>query len=373
MFSRYSLDRSERSSGKILFRILVVLALIAYCLFAPRQLEEIPGFRLVWSTDVVQGTPLMNSDDAAVPGSEADVPEWIPFVTEDEFGYLSGDGRLLYRETILFDVAVSDSSFVNYSRMGESLVARTPRDHYFYGVNADGYPVYREGELFLISHDRMSIIAVGEAGDRAYRLDFPSIVTSFDYSSGIVAVGLLDGSVELFSSEGKSIDTLKPQEKNRPVYGVAISRRGTFISCIWGDEPQHTSVYRVKEEDFREVERFTEDEVMVRETLVRFSADEKLLFYERQGAVAVVDLTRMERRHIPVRGRIFDLYSEGKGHPLFVAGNGTGVGFISVFDDRGELLTEERLPAGVTYFYPHGNGIVCTAGGRAFFINGEWI
>jgi len=322
-------------------------------------MEEVPSLSRTWSVDV-------ETAELSQQGSA----RWLPFIGEDFFGYLSPEGDLLYREEVLFHVAVSEGEHVNYSRMGESLVSKRPSEDYLYRIDGDGYPVYRDGNLFLISHDRMSLMAVGDSGDELFRIDFSSIVTSFDTGPGYMMVGLLNGKTEIFDLSGAHISTLQIEESSRPVYGVAVSADGSYAAVLWGGGPQHLSLYRSGEDTMEETARFSREKPILWEGLLRFSRDGKLLFYETTDGVSVVDIHASSERQIHFSGNLFEVYSSGKGDAVFVAGNREKQGFLHVYTETGRTVAKERLSTAINHVYPYGSGIVCTSGGVAMRIEG---
>ena len=362
MFYSSSYERKGREgrAGRILFTLLLLMALGAYMIFATRHMDEVPSLTRSWAVQV---------GSSELSDRESD--RWLPFIGEEYFGYLSPRGDVLYREEILFHVAVSEGEHVNYSRMGESLVSKRPAEDYFYRIDGDGYPVYRNGNLFLVSHDRMSIMAVGDSGERLFQLDFPSIVTSFDTGPRFMVVGLLNGRTEVFDLSGAHLSTLQIEDSNRPVYGVAVSANGSYMAVLWGDGPQHLSLYRNGENTMEEVARFSREEAILWEGLLRFSRDEQLLLYESTEGISVIDIEAASQRHIRFPGSVFDLHSEGRGGPIFVAGNSEKKGFIRMYTESGRMVAQERLSTPIRHVYPYGEGFICTSDGVAMRVEGK--
>ncbi|GAH58254.1 unnamed protein product [marine sediment metagenome] len=87
------------------------------------------------------------------PGPEDRPFSW--FRAGRQFGYFSLAGELHYIDRILYDVALSDSGFINFARISENIVFRDPNGDFQYGFKNYGYPVLdREGKrLFSVSTD----------------------------------------------------------------------------------------------------------------------------------------------------------------------------------------------------------------------------
>lgn len=369
--SSYYRNRKKDKKHKTLFRVLLILALFAYLALMPRPVREVPAFRQMWATDIGGGAEAGMEEAEKSLSSAA---ETIPFAGETHFGYLSESGSLLLQKKIRYRIAMGEDSYINYSRMGDSLSAEMPKAGLVYRIHAEGYPVYRNGGLFVLSHDSMSIIAAGKDGQQKYRLDFSTMITDFDAGSGLVAAGLLNGKAEVFSAEnGEHITALEPQEDNRPVYGLAISPDGTYVSLLWGDGPQHMSLYRREKQSFREVQRFSGEEAIRWEGFVSFSEDETMLFYETPSGCSIVDLSNMEAHGVSISGTLYDVMAKGKGHPIYLVENTREGGRLHVLTEDGERIAGGKFSDEVTFLVREKEGVVCTSGGKVVYINGRWM
>ncbi len=355
---------AEKKSGKTLLTILVVILLPVYLLLAPSRIEESYGFRRVWTVNLHE----VSAEGGAV--SKSETGHVFPFVGSRFFGYLDEEGRVLFREEILFDVAVSQDSFINYSRMGESLVYRSPNESFFYRIDGEGYPVYRRNRLFLLSHDRMSIISIAPGGESRFRLDFPSLITSLDAGPKTIAVGLLNGTAAIHDLDGKRITVLQPTEDKRPVYAVALSPKGSYVALVRGYGPQQLTVFRKKSGEVKELKRWSTEEAILREVLLRFSDDERLLFREKANGIERIDLAKMEAKHIPFKAGLFDIHAKGLGHPILIVGNDAARGRILLCDDEGEIITDEMVRGGIPFSAALENDFLITAEDKAVRIEG---
>jgi len=370
--STYERHDGNGSLGSILFRVLLILLLIAYLVLAPRPLDENPTVHRIWTR---------NTLEEEAEGLEG--RRWIPFVGEKHFGYLSEEGELLYREETLFHVAITEAAHVNYSRMGQTLLEKRPIEEYFFRIEGNGYPVYRNGLLYLISHDRMSLSRVGESGEVLYRLDFASLITSFDAGDDSLVVGLLNGRSEVFAPDGAHRETLQAQEDGGPVYSVAVSPQGDYTAVQWGAGPQYLSIFSKKGEVLEEVERFSRERPILWEGLIRFSTDQRLLFCETVDGLSIIDIEAEEETGLRIEGSLFDVYSEGIGAPLYVTGNSLRrastdgkaeeLGFLHIYTVEGAVVTKEWFDASISSLFPLDGGIVCATGDTVLFLKGGGV
>ncbi|MFO7848384.1 MAG: hypothetical protein R6V67_00365, partial [Spirochaetia bacterium] len=348
-------------------RLFFLIALLAYLLTAPRHIERVPFFSRIWSTDIT-GTEVEDSSEV--------YSTWIPFLGESELGYLSPEGKVVYREELQHYAAMSEGAHVNYTKEGETPGLYRARQESLVEIEPEGYPVFRNGSLYLLSGDRMSIISIDESGKERFRLDFASLITGFDVGRDLMVVGLLNGKAELFTIEGERRAGLKPQEERRPVYGAAVSPSEDTVSLVWGDDPQYVSLFETDREKLSEGEepaergRITRDQAVLTETLMRFSSDGNFLFYETASGCAILDIQDMEEVELDFSGSVFDFTSRGGEAPLYVLGNKEEEGFIRIYNKSGSLITAETIPGRITHFYPYGTGGVYTSEGRSVFIEG---
>ncbi|MFP4179145.1 MAG: hypothetical protein ACLFSA_03750, partial [Spirochaetaceae bacterium] len=362
-----NLEKYRRKRKVFAFRLFILFALLAYLLFAPSSIEKVPVFSRIWSEDITE---------SGVEDSVEGYSSWLPFLGESELGYLSPEGKLLYREELLFHAAVDEGTHVNYTRTGETPGVYRAKEDSLVDIEPEGFPVFRDRSLYLVSPDRMSIISIDENGKEKFRFDFSSLITGFDVRSDLMVIGLLNGKAELFSREGERRAVLTPRKNSRPVYGAAVSPGGDKVSLLWGDGPQYVSIFDVDAQELSEGEapaergRVTRDKAVLSEALMRFSGDGTLLYYETPSGCAVLDIAELEEREIPFSGSLFDITSKGRGAPLYVLGNREEEGFIRVYSQTGTPITSETLQGRLSYFYPYGSGGVYTAGGTAVFFEG---
>ena len=92
----------------------VIPLLAAYILLAPTVIQKELTFKPQWITDLTR----------AAIASAAESPESYPFRLGRLFGYISGEGELIYAEQALYNAAIGDDFFLNYSNVPNNLIAR---------------------------------------------------------------------------------------------------------------------------------------------------------------------------------------------------------------------------------------------------------
>jgi hypothetical protein len=342
----------KRKGGRFLGRFILLLLIIGYLLAAMIPVPEQPKVVREWSVSLAEEKTSGVAETTGGGNGDRNETEWIPFRTSKRFGYVSPQGEILFLETVLDGAAVSSTGFINYSRMGEALVMRVPREQYMYTITGGGLPFFRGGKLWLLENDATGIAAIGETGDRRFSLQFGTVITSLDAGGGITAAGLLDGTLHVFDTEGTLLWKQGSDDgENGVVYGVAVSPDGTRIAVVRGLDPQRVVLYSVAEgEMVKEYEgRF--EQALRREVYTAFSAGGELLFAETSEGAWFRSLASQRERKIRTEGMITDYLLPSSQSPLFIGTAGQSGGTLSMLSVSDGLYARERYPSPVTMLY----------------------
>jgi hypothetical protein len=328
--------------------MIMLVLIIAYLLAAMHRVPEQVKPVREWSQSL--------SSSAVASASERE--ERIPFFTHEQYGYVSPEGELLLRGEVLDGVAVDRSGYINYSRFDEALVKRGPRGEHLYTIQGGGIPFFRKGRLWLLAGDATGITAVAASGERLYHLDFGTVITSLDSGTDVTAVGLLDGTVQLFDASGRLMWKLGEGEAVRgTVYGVAVSPEDARVAYVHGLRPQRISLYSISPNG--PVKEFERDFSGSRrsELLTAFGQDGRLLMSERDGGVWLRNLRSGVQRRVSLPGELIDYHLPGAEDPLFLASNEGGQGVLTICSVEGGVYSSERFPAEIAMLQGGPEGI----------------
>ncbi len=321
----------EETGKKNLWIVLIVLAgIIYFFVFAvplPKELVFSPTWSLKLSGPRPEGTaaaavssipgdaartqkPAADAAKAAVKapaqeiapfvrGEAAGAAGLIPFNFGKLFGYFSRDGKLGFSQGLPFGLALSRKAYIAYDQIPESLVLKTPDGTDKLKIDETGYPFYSGERLFVMKPGQSGVIELGSDGKPLWERDFPSIITAFDASANLVAIGLLDGNLIGIGNKGEELIKFAPGGSRIPgIYGCAVSPDGELVAAVSGLDQQRlvilerrTSAYRVTfhkwfNSDFR------------RPVHMGFTADGRYLVYEEPDGFGVYSRSARTEKHV---------------------------------------------------------------------------
>jgi hypothetical protein len=230
------------------------------------------------------------------------------FRAGDQFGFVDGEGRVLFHDAIDFSIALSDSGFINYSSIQEGeqgLVYRNYMGDLKSSFQLPGYPVLgANGErLLLVKTDATGVTDVAIDGGVEWSASFASVVTAIAMTDHHTLVGLLSGNLKLFDHEGRSIYGISFRStKSETIYGCAIANHARELAVVCGTTPQRLVLIRKGGSSFEKPASRDLSSDFRRPVFIEFSEDGKLIFIEGKGKVLVADTDSLSLNEIPVSG-----------------------------------------------------------------------
>jgi hypothetical protein len=289
---------------------------------------------------VVQPVKKFNLHDEIESGaaySNTDETTW--FRIGDTFGFIDKRSNLLYKSTIDYDIALSNTGFIKYSSIQEGdqgFVYCNVRGEVRSSLRYPGYPILsRDGKrIFVIKTDGTGLREVSQDGDQQWIVSFASIITSLSVRDEFALLGLLGGSVKLYNREGKCLySVMLKDSKTESVYGCALSKNENEIAAVYGVQPQRIVIVKMGSSSLGKPESKDTDTDFRKPVYIEFSDDGELLFVEGEGKVIVMDTESLSLRTIPVTGTFQSMsLADGASHAVVVT-----------------RLTGERIPSAGIY------------------------
>jgi len=251
-----------------------------------------------------------NLEQETTPSDILSEEELYSFKTGNFFGYLDKNGNVLFKDTVLYNVALSDYGFINYSSIqneNQTLVFMNPGGNYIQSFNLPGYPFFSDNgkRLFIIKIDATGFREVAYDGDEIWSAGFASIITSFSANEEYVVVGLLNGMIKVFSRSGECIYSYLSDESRLSVmYGTAISRNSRTITALSGIDPQNLLVFRkgsmnynnpVKKEIIQEIRRAG---------YIDYTYKDKYLLFESGDGMNAMDMRSLHINILPEQNKL---------------------------------------------------------------------
>ncbi len=310
------MNAKRNSPFKLILAALSVI--VAYFLLFPYPMgrETVPA----------QGWALETGGQPADAAELREEGTAAPFRLGNEFGYVSGDGRLLYRANPLFQVALTDAGFINFARMGSTWFFQNTRGERVFSFSGSGYPLLGPGarRIFTVSADLTGMREYDANGEPLWSRDFPSLITCLSVRPDHLLVGLLDGSLELVGGKGEKLADCAPGGSRIPVIlGCAVSEDGRRFAAVSGVDGQLLVVWEKKGPDYREAARIPLDSDFRREARMEFSPDGSYLIVEGPSSANLYDSSSRRMSSVPLSGSLEGFAFLRDGACAFIAGAGS--------------------------------------------------
>lgn len=333
---------------------LIIPLLAAYILLAATDIKKELVFKPGWVADLTRTGYENTSNESSI----------FPFRLGELFGYMDTEGKLIYADRILHNAALGENWFLNHSNSPGNLIARDTAGSILFNIEAAGYPVIREGRLFIISPEGNGISEWDREGNKLWERWFGSIITSFDLSASHLLVGMLKGVVELIDQEGKTLVEYIPENSRiAAVYGCAVSDSGDRFAVLSGIGPQRLTVLERREDDYKIVISTIMDTEFRRTVYLSFNG--KYLFIEGNNRILFLDPTKKWVRSIPIAGRLHSLTVQQESGLFFIVSEDRGSSRFQIGMLPGYVLYETVLP---------GTGVFSRETADSFFLgNGYTI
>jgi hypothetical protein len=242
-----------------------------------------------------------------------------------QFGFVRLDGELLHTGELHFGVALSETGFISYPRVGDNFIFQDPRGRLLFVASGYGYPVLdSSGErLYSISTDLTELKRLDRDGEALWSAGFFSPITALSLHLEECAVGLLDGTLKLFDREGRITQEYAPEGSRLPVIlGTALNEG--HLAVLSGIDPQRLSILERRNGTFVAAAAFDTGSDLRREARLAYTADGRFLAYELEGGLGLVELKRMHRAELKLAGRL--LAVDGGPHGMLAVGARAGEG-----------------------------------------------
>ncbi|MDR0389399.1 MAG: WD40 repeat domain-containing protein [Spirochaetaceae bacterium] len=262
---------------------------------------------------------------AAEPGIVDKIPSagsgrLIPFRLGQHFGYVDSAGRFTVNRIQENYISLSPGAWTEYPQLPEVLDIRNPRDETMQTVpSPSGYPVFLDGDLYLMGGDQVSLKALDGEGNDTWTYFFGAPLTGIDAAAGAILAGLLDGTIELISSEGVLLYTFEPGGSRIPcIYGCAISEDASKIALISGLDEQRFLFLEKSGDTYRVAYHESLGEGFRRPVQLYFIDSGRRAVFERPGGLGIFDTVQRKSVTLPLRGNVYAIDNQGGGDFLFV-------------------------------------------------------
>jgi hypothetical protein len=348
--SRVASSVRKKRPVRVLFAAL--LFIVFYFILFPYPLGHELVVRPRWAI------PVPTAPGAAQDGTRG-TP--APFQLGDFFGYVKGDGTVLYAGATPYRVALSASGFVTYTRLGTDWILQDPSGRRVTTFSGNGYPFLGpEGSrLFNVKSDLSGIIELDHGGAVLWERDFPTMMTTASLRGDLLFVGLLNGSLELLDGRGRPVFELSPGGSRIPVVvGDAVAPDGSLLAAVTGIGPQYLTVLRRQvpaagQESAKKARSTSYSPIAVlglpsefrREIRISFSPDSRFLVLEGTSGPGFFDPAAGSLRWLRLRGTLAGTAWPGGGRLAALACRDGGQAELAIEPPSGVVVYREQFPA----------------------------
>ena len=341
---------------RFLAAVVILLIIVLYILFFPVSIHKEIYLKPVWVQDV--------QSPRAAEAATTEGP-MLSFTLGDHiYGYIDERGEFHYLNQSQYRVAISDRLFADYSRISDNVIFRKPNGHIHMNIESSGYPFFLRDRIYIVDKDRSGLSEWDDQGNRLWSIRYGTHITAVDNSEGHTLIGLLDGRLPLYDEKGNEVFRFTAdRSKINTVYGAAISFPGNFITLIAGVDPQRVILIQKKENGYNSVftEVLTSD--FRRNVLMRFSKDNRKVFFEGEGMINCIDVVAKELTSFPFPAPIIAVHSELHKKPVWIVGNTEGgESILRVFLPNGRMALETVFQGPASFFEKKGNHIFLGTG-----------
>jgi hypothetical protein len=277
---------------------LSLLFLVLYLLLFPLSTAKEFIFKPVWSLDV---------DATSISDRLGDTGSVYWYRMGDEFGFVDLEGNIALREKVLFDAALSDSRYINFSRVPENLVLRNSKGQFVRSFRHTGYPMLnRTGErIFILNGESTGLTVVSVENEELWTVEFSTLITSLCYSEDYVLLGLLNGQLKLYNNRGELVGDYSETDSRIPIIlGCALSPTGRDIISVSGIDPQKLFFIHDRENGTTESYVVNIASDYRREVFIRFSGVGRRVYFEFGDGFGIFDIRSKRVTTIPFRGTL---------------------------------------------------------------------
>ena len=328
--------------------LIAVPLILLYFIVFPYPLGRETVARPVWAVQLPSpGSGLLPAASPGDPSFRAG-----PFQLGSIFGYVDAAGNLLTLESTQFRVALSETGYVSYTRLGTDWILRAPGGGRLLSFSGSGYPLLsRDGNrIFIVKTDLTGMIELDRNGVMLWNRDFPALATCASFEGDFLLVGLINGALMLVNRQGSAVFETGPAGSRIPVIlGCAVSPDGSKIAAVSGIDPQYLLLLQKKGSTYAPREQRLLSSDFRREARVAFSPDSRYLAFEGERSAGVFDPVSRRFSWVPLRGPLAGI--------TFIA-NGRDAAFLARDGARCELclvtpftapVSRESFPAGEVF------------------------
>ena len=302
---------------KIIAPIFIFLAIL-YVIIASRPLSPEIQFVPVWTINRESYTKSEHDEPA-----DSDFEDSIAFKLGQTLGYFTKDGKILSYISFPYKATISDKSYALYSTSSEEIPIKSQVGQEIGKTNVTGFPYFTEDRKFIFLPGGSSFSKLAQTGEVEWKYEGFTPITAFCSSKTGTVAGFANGTIIGFDNAGNITHNYKPGGSNYEVIlGAAISESSRYIASLSGQGGQRFVISKKSSADYGEhtsiVFYKSMEKELNRQVLIKFSKNEKKIFYNSASGIGIVDCRNFRNTEIPVKGKILSILESGDESVIFV-------------------------------------------------------
>lgn len=302
---------------KIIAPICIAFAIL-YIIIASKPLLPEIQFLPVWTIDLEAYT---KGEEIEV--SPEDFDNAVSFKLGQNLGYFTPDGKILSFITFPYKATISNTSYTLYGTSSEQMQINSPAGKEIGKINITGFPYFSEDRKFIFLPGGSSFSKLNEDGSVAWTHEGFTPLTAFSSSKTGIVTGYADGSVIAFDNEGNITQQYQPGGSSYEVIlGAAISETSKYIATLSGEGGQRFVISKKSDANYGSHTSIVFYKSMAKElnrqVLIKFTKDEKKVFYNNATGIGIVNTRNFRNTELPIKGRILSILESGSGKEIFI-------------------------------------------------------
>lgn len=336
---------------------LFAAAAFLYIILAARPLSPEIQFVPVWTIDTESYTNY--SSDGTEAGADAQA---VPFKLGQNLGYITDSGKILNLVTFPYKATVSGESYAVYGTSSERIPIYNPAGSVTGTIERNGFPYFCDDRKFIFLPGGSSFAKLDKTGNTEWTYEGFTPITAFSSSSAGTAVGFANGTVLAFDNERNITHQYNPGgSEYEVILGIAISESADYIATLSGQGGQRFVISKKTSADYGSHTSIifykTMPQELNRQVLIKFSRDEKKVFYSNAAGLGIVSCKSLEDATIPIKGRILSILESESGNEVFILSKDGKTYTVSVIESFDVLAGSFSFDADCACIAVNGNSL----------------
>ena len=320
----------SRTKKRVLIIISCFIFVLLYTIFAFRFSGDELQLKPQWTVQITK------VNEKAVARNHE---KQFPFKLGQNLGYFTPEGDISMAESFPYMASISNDCWTIFGSNAEN----TP----FYDINKEekgivapaGFPYFSENGKYVFLPGGMSFSALDDNGAVLWSYEDVTPITSFyPYENGVI-VGFVEGKIINFDKNGNVIFASTPGGSNYSVIlGCAASSDGVTSACVSGIDKQRFVVMQTSNQQTKTIFHEYLEGNLREQTFVKFSKDNKKIFFNDKNGLGVFDVDNLEVFHLPIEGKIVAVEEMESLNLFFVLAKLNGKFNVYILEDLSNLI-----------------------------------